>query len=125
MKRRTFIKGAFAVGVSAAIPISSVGDGVALDSSAHPYNYKTYQKGFVISRQLLEDSYVDIGARMHAALAESLRQTKKNVAARVFWDFEREFLHVEGITEDDFYDDALKRPLLDDLFEDDFGVHRS
>jgi hypothetical protein len=33
MKRRTFIKGGFAVAVSAALP---AGDGVALESIAHP-----------------------------------------------------------------------------------------
>jgi hypothetical protein len=102
MKRRTFIKGGFAVAVSAALP---AGDGVVLDSTAHPYNYTTHDMGFAISREALEESYVDIGARMHAALARSMMQTKENVAARVFWDFEREFLHVEGVTPEEFYKD--------------------
>jgi len=101
--RRKFIQGGFAVAVSAALP---GGDGVALESIAHPkYVHKTYDTSWVISKQSLEESYIDIGARMHAALARSMMQTKENVAARVFWDLEREFLHVEGVTAEEFYVD--------------------
>lgn len=102
MKRRTFIKGGFAVAASVAIPVAYP-DGVALDSSAHPYNYKTIRKEFVIARTTLEDAYIDVSARMHAALARSMMQTKENVAARIWWDLEREYLHVEGVSAEEFY----------------------
>jgi len=120
--RRSFIKGGFAVAVAAAIPGS---DGVVLDSSAHPYNYKTYHKGFVIARRTLEDAYIDVGTRMHAALARSMMQTKENVAARIWWDLEREYLHVDGVTAEEFYADDSKP--LSRTFEvpDDSEVHRS
>lgn len=100
--RRSFIQGGFAVLASAAVP---GGDGVVLDSSAHPYNYRTYNTGFAISRQSLEESYIDIGARLHAALARSMMQTKEHVAVRVFREFEDDFLRIEGISAEEFYAD--------------------
>lgn len=102
MDRRKFLAGAVSTVVAGFLPKSS--DGVALESIAHPkYTNKTYAKSWVISKQALEESYVDVGARMHAALARSMMQTKENVAARVFWDHQFEFLHIEGVTMEEFY----------------------
>ena len=65
MKRRTFIKGAVAAAVAAALP---AGDGVAT------YTHKTYA---------LATPGMD-GSRMAAALARSMMQTREVVAANVF-----------------------------------------
>lgn len=71
MDRRKFIKGAIATAVAAAIP---VGDGVELYSIAHPeYTHKTYA---------IATEHMD-GARMAAALARSMMQTKEIVARNV------------------------------------------
>lgn len=102
--RRKFLQGAVSAAVAASIP-GSGGDGVVLGSSAHPYNYTTYHTGFAFSRESLEESYIDIGARMHAALARSMMQTKENVAARIWWDAASDFLHVEGVTAEEFFTD--------------------
>jgi hypothetical protein len=78
MKRRTFIKGAVSAAVAASIPS---GDGVELYSIAHPihpdvvkYTHKTY----AIATEGMD------GARMAAALARSMTQTKEIVSANVF-----------------------------------------
>jgi len=71
MDRRKFIKGTVAAAVAAAIP---VGDGIALESIAHPeYTHKTY----AIATEGMD------GARMAAALARSMMQTKEIVAHNV------------------------------------------
>lgn len=77
--RRKFIKGALAAAVAASLP---GGDGVALQSMAHPtilplgphhtgfYTYKTYD-------------FATKGTRMHAALVRSMQQTREVVARNV------------------------------------------
>ena len=45
------------------------------------------------------------GQMLADALARTMMQTKENVAARVFWDHQTEFLHVEGISREEFYHD--------------------
>lgn len=71
MDRRKFIKGAVAAAVAAAIP---VGDGVELYSIAHPqYTHKTY----AIATEGMD------GARMAAALARSMMQTREIVTVNV------------------------------------------
>lgn len=64
MKRRTFIKGAVAAAVSAALP--------ALPSDGYQYTYQTFK---VASPP---------GTRYAAALARSMMQTREVVAANVF-----------------------------------------
>ncbi len=67
--RRQFIKGAVAAAVAASLPVP-VGDGVALQSMAHPsfygatpiYTYKTYD-------------FATEGTRLHLALQRSMMQT--------------------------------------------------
>jgi len=56
---------------------------------------------FKISRMELEEQ----GQMLADALARTMMQTKENVAARVFWDHQTEFLHVEGISREEFYHD--------------------
>ena len=77
MKRRTFIKGAIAAAVSAALP---AGDG------AVEYTHKTYA---------LATEGMD-GQRMAAALARSMMQTKEIVARNVL---NRAFGDTVGINE--------------------------
>jgi hypothetical protein len=64
VKRRTFIKGAVAAAVSAALP--------ALPSDGYQYTYQTFK---VAS---------PAGTRYAAALARSMMQTREIVAANVF-----------------------------------------
>ena len=78
MKRRTFIKGAVAAAVAAALP--ATGDVVA------KYTHKTYA---------LATPGMD-GERMAAALARSMMQTREVVAANVF---NRAFGDMVGINE--------------------------
>lgn len=99
MDRRKFIKGTVAAAVAAAIP---VGDGVELYSIAHPVHKETLK----FPRQELENSLVtpeELGRRMAEALAKSMSQTREQVATRVFWDHEADFLHVEGISREQMY----------------------
>lgn len=84
--RRQFIKGAVAAAVAASLP---GGDGVALQSMAHPsfygatpiYTYKTYDL-----------AYATKGTRMHMALQRSMQQTRevvaRNVLSKIFPDVE-------------------------------------
>lgn len=73
MKRRTFIRGAVAVAVSAAIP-RIPGDGVALRSIEHP--------GWVT--KVAEDEWLlHDGSKMARALARSMMQTREIVASNI------------------------------------------
>lgn len=65
MNRRSFIKGTVAAAVAAALP---GGDGVALYSAAHP--------------PALVTEHMD-GARMAAALARSMMQTKEVITVNI------------------------------------------
>lgn len=80
--RRQFIRGAVAVAVSAAL---SGGDGVVLQSIAHPYTYRTY-KTDVLYRSTPVPR--DLGCQMARALARSMLQTRDvmttNVLNRAF-----------------------------------------
>jgi len=64
------------------------------------YRYTTHEMGFKISRESMEEQ----GKFYAEALARSMRQTKEHVAARIFWDNETDFLHVEGITAEEMYE---------------------
>ena len=79
--RRSFIKGAVAVAVAAAIP---GGDGVELYSISHP-----------VANTLVTPE--EAGARMAAALAKSMRQTLEHITANNFgrqvWFEDGEFKH--------------------------------
>jgi hypothetical protein len=49
------------------------------------YNHVVYALGFIITREVYEDSqYAEVGARKAKALARSMRQTKEIVAANIF-----------------------------------------
>jgi hypothetical protein len=70
VNRRTFILGAVAAAVSAALP--------ALPS----YEYKTYRMAFNFTRETVgRNEYSEIGDRMAKALARSMMQTKERVIA--------------------------------------------
>ncbi len=92
MDRRKFLKGV--VSAVATVAIAS-----KLAPKFPKYEYKTHSIGFTISREEIED----VGARYAKMLAKSMMQTKEQVAARVFWDNETDFLHVEGISREEMY----------------------
>lgn len=80
MKRRTFIQGAVAAAVSAAIP--GTGDGVSLFSATHPaYTYKTYETAEYFGPSIV--SMMEPAQRMANALARSMMQTREQVMANV------------------------------------------
>lgn len=90
--RRKFIQGAVSAAVAASLP---GGDGVALYSAKHPvYTHKTY----AIATEGMD------GARMAAALARSMMQTKeivaKNVLEKMFPEYElrASLLHAIDVT---------------------------
>lgn len=87
--RRTFIQGAVAVAVSAALP---GGDGVSLRSIAHPhlsanewqpmgYTYRTYKTDVLYRATPVPR---DLGCQMARALARSMTQTHEIMGANVF-----------------------------------------
>ena len=92
MDRRNFLKGF--IGAVATVAIAS-----KLAPKFPKYEYKTYDIGFTVSREEIED----IGARYAKMLAKSMMETKEQVAARVFWDNETDFLHIEGISREEMY----------------------
>ena len=91
MNRRGFIKAL--VGAIAS---------VAIATKVAP-RFPTTER-FKISRETVEDTYAEMGTRMHEALAKSMMQTKENVATRVYWDNQSEMLHVEGISREEMYE---------------------
>ena len=97
MDRRKFIKGL--VGAVATVAIAS-----RLAPKFPKFEYKTYSTAWTISREELEEkAYADIGARYAEVLVKSMVDMKENIAARVYWDAQTEFLHVEGISREEMY----------------------
>ncbi len=97
MDRRKFLKGF--IGAVATVAIAS-----RLAPKFPKFEYKTYSMGFTISREELEEkACADIGARYAEMLVKSMVDMKENIAARVYWDVQTEFLHVEGISREEMY----------------------
>jgi len=68
-------------------PVKPEGSGIQYDSQSQGYVPKyqnlTYAKGFIVTREALEDELYDVFAKKAKALAYSMRQTKENVGANV------------------------------------------
>lgn len=68
-------------------PVKNEGAGIQYDSQSQGYVPKyqnlTYAKGFIVTREALEDELYDVFSKKAKALAFSMRQTKENVAANV------------------------------------------
>ena len=86
MDRRTFIRGAVAVAVAAALP---GGNGVALQSIAHPTTNMLITPA-ALSEASLESMVIEIANSRAKALAHSMMQTReivaRNVLSRAFGD---------------------------------------
>ena len=68
--------------------VKNEGSGVAYDSQQEGFTPKypnlTYAKGFIVTREAMEDNLYNLFVRRARALAFSMRQTKENVAANVY-----------------------------------------
>jgi phage major head subunit gpT-like protein len=68
-------------------PVKPEGAGIQYDSQSQGYVPKyqnlTYAKGFIVSREALEDELYDVFSKKAKALAFAMRQTKENVGANV------------------------------------------
>jgi hypothetical protein len=69
-------------------PVKTEGNGVAYDSQQEGFTPKypmlTYAKGFIVTREAMEDNQYQLFTRRARALAFSMRQTRENVAANVY-----------------------------------------
>ncbi len=69
-------------------PVKQEGAGVSYDSQQEGFTPKypnlTYAKGFIVTREAMEDNLYNLFTRRARALAFSMRQTKENVAANVY-----------------------------------------
>ena len=69
-------------------PVKQEGSGVAYDSQQEGFTPKypmlTYAKGFIVTREAMEDNLYNLFARRARSLAFSMRQTRENVAANVY-----------------------------------------
>ena len=95
MKRRTFIKGAFAVPVALSLP--------KLPPVEETFAYCDYRDvGYTIRYVGLKSNYGEIGEKMAKALARSMQQTLEQTAANIF---SRAF-EVKPIAAVEFYKDG-------------------
>tara|TARA_R110000850_G_C9996087_1_gene467973 strand:+ start:22006 stop:22929 length:924 start_codon:yes stop_codon:yes gene_type:complete len=69
-------------------PVKTEGNGVAYDSQQEGFTPKypnlTYAKGFIVTREAMEDNQYNLFNRRARALAFSMRQTKENVGANIY-----------------------------------------
>ena len=69
-------------------PVKQEGAGVSYDSQQEGFTPKypnlTYAKGFIVTREAMEDNLYNLFEKRARALAFSMRQTKENVAANVY-----------------------------------------
>jgi len=101
MKRRSFLRGA--IGALATVAIAT-----KMAPKFPKFEHTTHEMGYRIAREDLENQLMtpgEIGQRMAESLARSMRETREQVATRVFWDQETDFLHVEGISREEMYRD--------------------
>lgn len=64
------------------------GSGISYDSQQEGFTPKypnlTYAKGFIVTREAMEDNLYDLFAKRARALAFSMQQTKENVGANIY-----------------------------------------
>jgi len=69
-------------------PVKNEGAGVAYDSQQEGFTPKypmlTYAKGFIVTREAMEDNLYNLFTRRARSLAFSMRQTQENVGANVY-----------------------------------------
>lgn len=69
-------------------PVKQEGAGVAYDSQQEGFSPKfpnlTYAKGFIVTKEAMDDNLYHLFDRRARALAFSMQQTKENVAANVY-----------------------------------------
>jgi len=69
-------------------PVKQEGDGVSYDSQQEGFTPKypnlTYAKGFIVTREAMDDNLYGLFNRRARALAFSMNQTKETVAANVY-----------------------------------------
>jgi hypothetical protein len=69
-------------------PIKQEGAGVAYDSQQEGFSPKfknlTYAKGFIVTKEAMDDNLYNLFSRRARALAFSMQQTKENVGANVY-----------------------------------------
>lgn len=82
-------------------PVKQEGAGVAYDSQQEGFSPKfqnlTYAKGFIVTKEAMDDNLYNLFERRARALAFSMQQTKENVGANVYnRGFNSAFLMVGG-----------------------------
>ena len=69
-------------------PVKLEGAGIAYDSQSEGFTPKyvslTYAKGFIVTREAMEDNLYGLFSKRARALAFSMQQTKENVGANVY-----------------------------------------
>jgi len=69
-------------------PVKQEGAGVAYDAQQEGFTPKypnlTYAKGFIVTREAMEDNLYNLFVRRARALAFSMRQTKENVGTNIY-----------------------------------------
>ena len=69
-------------------PVKQEGSGIAYDSQQEGFTPKyvnlTYAKGFVVTREAMEDNLYNLFVQRARALAFSMQQTKENVVANIY-----------------------------------------
>ena len=69
-------------------PVKDEGAGVAYDSQQEGFSPKfrnlTYAKGFIVTKEAMDDNLYNLFSRRARALAFSMQQTKENVGANVY-----------------------------------------
>ncbi|MHC4105516.1 MAG: phage major capsid protein [Planctomycetota bacterium] len=109
-------------------PVKTEGAGIAYDSQQAGFSPKfpnlTYAKGFIVTKEAMDDNLYHLFAKRARALAFSMQQTKENVAANVYnRGFNSAFLmtggdgvelfstaHVNGPTDSTTFSNELATP---------------
>jgi microcompartment protein CcmL/EutN len=129
MDRRKFLKGTVAAVVAAALPGTEKYTHKTYGTAHYVIPRESLENSLIspadLSEQSLEQMCIEIADSRARALARSMMQTKERITANVFnrafgdgvalessehpvafktwWDDERDFLHVEGISREQMY----------------------
>jgi len=108
-------------------PVKLEGAGVAYDSQQEGFSPKfqnlTYAKGFIVTKEAMDDNLYNLFERRARALAFSMQQTKENVGANVYnRGFNSAFLMEGGDGKELFATDHINGPSDNSTFSNELAT---
>jgi hypothetical protein len=108
-------------------PVKQEGSGIAYDSQQEGFSPKyqnlTYAKGFIVTKEAMDDNLYNLFATRARALAFSMQQTKENVGANIYnRGFNSAFTMIGGDGKELFATDHINGPSDSTTFSNELAT---